>query len=184
MKKYKVFATYEVMQTVTIKSFKPFIISKIESFNQSNMADTVKENTENRSESHIKLNLSEESIDKQIEKDFLDDIDIPENELIEVRNKRIKRYKKIVNRQKKMHGYKCQLCGYSFHMDNGNDYCEAHHIKMLSKDGSQGPENVIILCANHHRMFHYANNNITVGKLRAGERIIKIGEETFNVKFY
>ncbi|MCE5222393.1 MAG: HNH endonuclease [Clostridium sp.] len=106
----------------------------------------------------------EEEIDSQIEKDFLDDIDVVENESIEEKIKKIRRYQKIVNILKQKYGYRCQLCGYTFKMDNGNCYCEAHHIKMLSKDGTQNPNNVIILCANHHRMFHYASNIITVGE--------------------
>lgn len=139
-------------------------------------------NNEN-AESNIEFIEDEEDIDTQIEKDFLDDVDVPENETIEEHNKRVKRYKKIVKALKKKYNYRCQLCGYTFHMDNGNDYCEAHHIKMLSQDGSQGPENIIILCANHHRIFHYATNNCIIGELINGKRVIKIGDEEFIVQF-
>ena len=34
---------------------------------------------------------------------------------------------------KKFFGHKCQLFKGSFPIDNGNYYCEAHHIKELSK---------------------------------------------------
>lgn len=134
-------------------------------------------------ESNIEFREDEENIDTQIEKGFLDDVDVPENETIEEHNKRVKRYKKIVKELKKRYNYRCQLCGYIFHMDNGNDYCEAHHIKMLSQDGSQGPESIIILCANHHPIFHNATNNCIIGKLINGKRVIKIGDEEFIVQF-
>jgi len=124
-----------------------------------------------------------ESIDKQIEQDFLDDVDVSENESEIAYYQRVKRYQKIVNMLKQKYGYKCQVCGFSFHMDNGNNYCEAHHIKMLSEDGSQTPNNVIILCANHHRMFHYASNNVIIGNLIGRKRIIKIGEEELVLYF-
>lgn len=85
----------------------------------------------------------------------------------------VKRYRSIVNKKKKECGCRCQICGLTFLMDNGNYYCEAHHLIPISEDGSQNPENVIILCANHHRMFHYAKNNISV-KEENGEKIISI----------
>ena len=107
-------------------------------------------------------------IDEQIKKNFDEDFgnDI-QNETKEQRILRIKRYQKTVNELKVKYNYKCQIssCGYSFPMDNGKGYCEAHHIELLSNNGSQKPENVLILCANHHRMFHYANQNIILDLL-------------------
>lgn len=85
----------------------------------------------------------------------------------------VKRYRSIVNKKKKECGCRCQICGLTFQMDNGNYYCEAHHLIPISEDGSQGPENVIILCANHHRVFHYAKNNINIRE-ENGEKIISI----------
>lgn len=131
-----------------------------------------------------KLQIWNDSIEnKQTKIDLLEDIDIPEKETKEATNIRIKRYQKIVKILKQKYEYKCQLCGYSFQMDNGNDYCEAHHIKMLSDDGSQSKENVIILCANHHKMFHYASNTINIGQLIDNKRVIKIAEKEFTIKF-
>ena len=66
-------------------------------------------------------------------------------------------------------------------MDNGRYYCEAHHLVPISEDGSQGPENVIILCANHHRMFHYAKNVITF-KEDNGEKKIIINDTEYRIE--
>lgn len=56
--------------------------------------------------------------------------------------------------------------------DDGSYYCEAHHIIPISENGTQVPENVIVLCANHHRMFHYAKNRVHVGAINDNKRVI------------
>lgn len=175
----KVYKTYELEEELSLYINKNGISYAL----NKNAPELSNENNESEFESHIELVTDEENIDIQIKRDFLDDIDVPENESIDEQIKKIKRYQKIVKILKQKYNYKCQLCDYTFHMDNGNNYCEAHHIKILSKDGTQNPDNVIILCANHHRIFHYANNNIIVGKLINGKRFIKIGNEEFVVQF-
>jgi len=120
----------------------------------------------------------DDEIDKRFTNDFREDFDLL-NETEEVISNKIKRYQKLVKDLKVIYGRKCQLCGYSFDMDNGNKYCEAHHIKELSKGGSQSPLNVLILCSNHHRLFHYASNIITIDELVYGKRRILIGEKEY-----
>lgn len=84
------------------------------------------------------------------------------NETIEVKMKRIKRYQKIINDLKSRYENKCQIegCNFTFKKKNGEYYSEAHHIEYLAKGGSQDESNVVILCPNHHRMFHYADVEI------------------------
>lgn len=89
----------------------------------------------------------------------------------------------IVRKLKEKYNYKCQLCGYQFLMDNGEYYCEAHHIIPISEDGSQSPDNVIIVCANHHRMFHYARKQMSIGPLINNKRTIVIGKEQFDIEY-
>ena len=95
----------------------------------------------------------------------------------------VKRDLQIVRRLKKRYNCKCQICGNNFLMDNGQYYCEAHHIVPVADDGDQTPENVLILCANHHRMFHYAADSITIGAIVRGQREIRIGENTYTVRY-
>lgn len=111
----------------------------------------------------------------ELKKHFAEDMEsealknITEEKLVHL----VKRYRNIVNQKKKECECRCQICGLTFLMDNGNYYCEAHHLIPISEDGSQGSENVIILCANHHRMFHYAKNNISIRE-ENGEKIISV----------
>jgi len=56
---------------------------------------------------------------------------------------------------KKANG-KCEYCGeLGFGMLNGGFYLEAHHIIQLANQGRDNVQNVIALCANHHRQAHY-----------------------------
>jgi len=85
----------------------------------------------------------------------------------EVISKRIERGK-ISSLIKKKNNFKCNICdalGYnphSFKKKNGEFYIEAHHIIPVSYliKGSLGISNIITVCANHHRQFHYGNINI------------------------
>ncbi|MER0405891.1 winged helix-turn-helix domain-containing protein [Vibrio vulnificus] len=97
-----------------------------------------------------------------------------ENETVEVKRKQIKRYQGIVKKLKAKYQNKCQIksCQFSFVKSNGEHYSEAHHLKPLSEGGGQHEENVVILCANHHRMLHYAD--VVIGELERDERIIEI----------
>ena len=58
----------------------------------------------------------------------------------------------------------CQICKAqgktlhsSFVKENGRNYSEAHHVIPLSENGSDETENIMCLCANHHRQMHYGN---------------------------
>lgn len=53
----------------------------------------------------------------------------------------------------------CEFCGaQGFLMPNGKRYLESHHIIFLASDGTDTVENVIALCAEHHRQAHFGAN--------------------------
>ncbi len=55
----------------------------------------------------------------------------------------------------------CEYCGKrGFMKPDGTYYVEAHHIISLSKQGPDKVENVIALCANHHREAHYGADRV------------------------
>jgi predicted HNH restriction endonuclease len=105
----------------------------------------------------------------------------PPNETQETIIKRIKRYKKIVDELKKKYNGYCQVenCEFTFSKIDGENYSEAHHLMSLAKGGSQNQENVAILCANHHRMFHYAKVEIKEMQSKYKRRIFINNEELF-----
>ncbi len=106
------------------------------------------------------------------------------NETQEAFIKRIKRYKKIVDEIKKKYDGRCQIenCGYTFLKSNGENYAEGHHLIPLAKGGNQTAENVVILCANHHRMLHYAK--VEIGQMQSDKkRSIFINNEEFAIVY-
>jgi 5-methylcytosine-specific restriction endonuclease McrA len=98
------------------------------------------------------------------------------NEEETVVSKRIKRYQKIVRDLKEKYENKCQIedCGFTFEQKNGNLYSEGHHLVPLSEDGPQSYSNVVILCPNHHRMFHYAK--VEISDIKHDKREVKIND--------
>lgn len=122
-------------------------------------------------------------IDHVLEKDLLEDLQILDCQHREITKDVIIRYQRIVEYIKHTRGRKCQICQYSFIMDNGNEYCEAHHIQYLSEKGSQSSDNVVLLCPNHHRMMHYAHDSVFVGDLVDGKRKVKIDNVEYLIDF-
>jgi len=54
---------------------------------------------------------------------------------------------------------RCELCGKAgFEMRDGSAYLETHHIIALAANGPDSVDNVIALCAEHHREAHFGAN--------------------------
>lgn len=66
--------------------------------------------------------------------------------------------------------YKCEVpvCDNApFLSSDGNPYCEVHHLTWLSAGGPDTPENVVCVCANHHRELHFGKDReVLVASLR------------------
>lgn len=69
-------------------------------------------------------------------------------------NKAYKRDKGIVRNMKMKYRDKCQICGFTFKTAKGAFYSEAAHVIPISSGiaGVDSPDNIWILCANHHKM--------------------------------
>ncbi|WP_303862065.1 MULTISPECIES: HNH endonuclease [Bacteria] len=76
----------------------------------------------------------------------------------------VKRYERgqVGRAIKELYDFKCSIegCGFTFLKTNGEPYAEAHHLEQLSQGGWDHPQNIIVLCPNHHRQFHYADIKI------------------------
>ena len=73
---------------------------------------------------------------------------------------RYARDNKIIARLKRIRGEKCQICGLAIIKKDGSPYTEAAHIKAKSDRGAETPENLIILCPNHHKEFDLGDKEI------------------------
>ena len=76
--------------------------------------------------------------------------------------------------------HKCQICEKlgtdpeGFKTRKGIPYTEAHHVDPVGTGGSLGLENIIVVCANHHRQMHYGNVEMLQTTSGSSEFIFRI----------
>lgn len=63
----------------------------------------------------------------------------------------------LVKLLKEIRGPKCQICSHTFMTRSGEYFCECHHLESLASGGLDVSQNMLILCANCHRRFHFGN---------------------------
>lgn len=70
---------------------------------------------------------------------------------------RILRDTAMARRLKVLHENCCQVCGKTIRLPNGATYSEAHHVRPLGAphNGPDTPDNILIVCPNHHVMLDY-----------------------------
>lgn len=106
----------------------------------------------------VKYFIETNSKDKIIE-DLLNLTEI-EPEMVTVNHKIYKRNNKTVAQIKYLRDFKCQLCGTRIRKKDGGYYIEAAHIKPKCKKGRETPDNILILCPNHHKEFDFGKRKI------------------------
>jgi 5-methylcytosine-specific restriction protein A len=119
------------------------------------------------------FNLSEDFVEnKEIEGEF------PEGKVVERIHKGRERNKKVIADAKQNFKLKhgrvyCQACKFDFEKvygKHGKDFIEGHHIipvcDMKSAHKSK-PEEIVLLCANCHRMVHKIRPWLTLVKLKS-----------------
>ncbi len=80
-----------------------------------------------------------------------------EPEIIIINSKSYKRDNKTIAQIKYIRGFKCQICNTSIIKKDGSRYVEAAHITPKYKTGQETPDNIILLCPNHHKEFDLGN---------------------------
>lgn len=84
---------------------------------------------------------------------------------------------KLVALAKGRAGYRCEVKGCTvelFVKPDGHRYVEVHHLITMAEGGPDTMENLVCVCANHHRELHYGENRNhlreQLQRLRAGEK--------------
>lgn len=83
-----------------------------------------------------------------------------EPEIVVINQKSYKRDNKTIAQLKILRKFECQICGTKILKKNNDYYIEAAHIKSKSIKGREIPDNILILCPNHHKEFDYGNRII------------------------
>lgn len=79
---------------------------------------------------------------------------------IEIKHKSFKRDNKTIAQLKILRDFKCQICGTKIPIKNSKYYIEAAHIIPKCEKGPELPENILILCPNHHKEFDFSDTKI------------------------
>jgi len=71
--------------------------------------------------------------------------------------RQLARDRKIVVDLKRLYGGRCQCCGFTFKQANGDPYSEVAHLRAVASREADldTKDNLLVLCANHHRMLDY-----------------------------
>lgn len=83
----------------------------------------------------------------------LQNIKYSDSEEVTVHHKTYKRDNKTIAQIKILRDFKCQICSTTIIKKDGSKYVEAAHIKPKHQQGRETPDNIILLCPNHHKEF-------------------------------
>lgn len=101
-------------------------------------------------------------------------------------HKRYERNKRLANKVKKIHGYTCQVCGFTFskvYVDIGEEFIEAHHLvpfsQLKGKRVALDPRaDFAVLCSNCHRMIHKTKLTSDIESFR--NEYLRVGQQRLN----
>jgi hypothetical protein len=102
-----------------------------------------------------------------------------DSEQIEVRGRIYKRDNKTIAQLKIVRGHKCQICSRSITKKDGTQYIEAAHITPKRQRGSELPNNIILLCPNHHKEFDLGKKEIL--KRDTEILVVKLNDNEYSI---
>jgi hypothetical protein len=165
----------ETLITKTLRSERPFFNSSVEDVQANRHSDAVRTAIVDAEEILAPLGIDAASLytllglplcdsDReklQIRLRSLDDehaVSSPER--YEALTTLMERDEEVVSLIKKLRGPQCQICGATFQTKTGSFYAEVDHLATLSKGGLDISQNMLVLCAHHHRQFHFGDEQI------------------------
>lgn len=99
-------------------------------------------------------------LSRQAIADYLRKITPRSSRYIVFHGRRISRDIDTIAKLKVLREYRCQICGVSIKKKNGGLYIEGAHITPKKWAGPEVPENILILCPNHHKEFDFGDTVI------------------------
>ncbi len=102
------------------------------------------------------LNKKKENLRESIIQD-LKNLKPTASEIVNFEGKTYKRDNKTIANLKYLRNSKCQICSHQILKKDGRFYVEAAHIVPKHKKGLETPDNILILCPNHHKEFDFGN---------------------------
>ena len=66
----------------------------------------------------------------------------------------VRRDRDLVANLRDLYDGECQVCGWAPRRHYRTELCEAHHVRWLSRGGSDALANLVLVCPNHHRAIH------------------------------
>lgn len=117
------------------------------------------------------LPLIKEAFDREQIIKELQEIKPKNPELVKIRGNQYKRDNKTIVELKILRNFKCQICGHQILKKDHSYYIEAAHITPKKHKGPESPDNILILCPNHHKEFDLGDKKIIE---RTKEKIVFI----------
>jgi len=114
-----------------------------------------------KQQEEIAAHLQKEKVSRQSLVEDLRRLRPTDPQAVTIRTKTYKRDNKTIAQLKILRGFKCQLCQTQIRKRNGGYYVEAAHITPKSRKGLEMPDNILILCPNHHKEFDLGDRKIT-----------------------
>ncbi len=90
----------------------------------------------------------------------LKNLKLTDPEEVMISSKQFKRDNKTIAQIKILRDYKCQICSTSIRKKDGTLYIEAAHIEPKHTKGRETPDNILLLCPNHHKEFDLGERKI------------------------
>lgn len=141
------------------------------------------ENLNDEIEQNEIITYLRDSKSKQEVIDELKKLTAKEPEVITINHKAYKRDNKTIAQIKFVRDFKCQICQVFIPKSGGGKYIEAAHITPKHQRGHELPENIILLCPNHHKEFDLGNPHIVKRTNSIIEFILNEKEYKINLAF-
>ena len=123
------------------------------------LANNLQELSDENEQAILSKYYRKEKTKQQIKKE-LSNYSPSEPKTIKVKGTVYKRENSVIAKIKILRDFKCQICGTAIVKKDGSKYVEAAHITTKPDGGNESPDNILLLCPNHHKEFDLGDKSI------------------------